>query len=248
MVERDDAVLEVRIHHLRRGLAIKGILAGEGVVIDTAHLVEVGAGVEFATLELLGGHEEDRSHHRLLLVHRLHRGRPAELGEAEIEDFELKFPRGLPDHHDVGRLDVAVDDVVRLRGDEGLEGLINHLGEILLGQDTTGHRLVEGLALEQFHHDETALLILPHVEDSDDVGVVQARERLSFGDQFVRRFLHLILGRIRGGEHALDGDFPLELGIEGLEDRAQSAFADLIADFIAFAHKVSDSGSAREGK
>ncbi len=74
------------------GLSVEGILSGEGVVIHAAHLVKVGARVEFPAFELLGAHEEDRAHDRLLLVHRLDRGRLAELGEAEVEDLELVFP------------------------------------------------------------------------------------------------------------------------------------------------------------
>ena len=143
---------------------------------------------------------------------------------------------------------MLVDDIVRLGGDERLEGLVDHFGEILLRQHPPGDGLVEGLALQQFHDDEAALFVLPHVEDGDDVGVVQAGERLRLGDQLVGRFLDLFLGRVRGGKNPLDGDLALELGIESLVDRAKSAFADLIADFIAFAHRFSDSEAARRGR
>ncbi len=47
-----------------------------------------------------------------------------------------------------------MDHVVRLRRDERLHRLVDHLGEVLLGENAAGHGLVEGLAIEQFHHDE----------------------------------------------------------------------------------------------
>ena len=84
-------MLQVRVHDLRRSVAIEGILSGQSVIENAAHLVDVCSGVEFPAFELLRCHEKDRPKDRVLLIHGLHGRRLAEFGETEIEDLDLKF-------------------------------------------------------------------------------------------------------------------------------------------------------------
>ena len=57
LLQRFDLMLEMGIHHLGCGFPVKGVNTGQGVVVDTAHGIHVGALVERSSFELLGCHE-----------------------------------------------------------------------------------------------------------------------------------------------------------------------------------------------
>src|SRR5690606_26021340 len=86
-------------------VALEGRAPGQELVEQAAHGVEVGAAVDVETLRLLGREVAGGAHHRLRLGHR--RGgvgqRP---GDPEVHDLD----RALVGDHDVGRLDVPVDE------------------------------------------------------------------------------------------------------------------------------------------
>ena len=130
-----------------------------------------------------------------------------------------------------------MDDIVRLGRDEGLHRLVDDFGKVLLREDAALHGLVERFTLEQFHYDKTARFILPHVEDGDDVRVIEAREGLCLRDEFVGRLFDLVLCRLLGREHSFDRHFALELGVERLVYGTEASFADLLADFVAVTHR-----------
>jgi len=118
-----------RVEQQRRGGPVEGLAARRHLVEHDTEGENVAARVEVPALRLLGRHVGDRSDGRagarqLLLARDRGRERgvgalpPAlardQLGEAEVEHFRLA-PRG---HEDVGGLDVAVDDPLRVSGVE----------------------------------------------------------------------------------------------------------------------------------
>ena len=108
-LEGGDGVGEVGSHDSWGGIGGKRVETGEGVVVEAAHRIHVGALVEGVALELLGGHEMDRAEDGVAVVDGLQGGVGGELGEAEVDDLDLELSAGEPDDHDVGRFEVAVD-------------------------------------------------------------------------------------------------------------------------------------------
>ncbi len=126
-------------------------------------------------------------------------------GDAEVEDLQ---PPVLIDHQ-IGRLDVAVDDA-------GLVGVcepgaqLRHQLELLRQRQRRLplDLLCERLAPDVLHHDERRTLELAGVVDVDDVGVVQRGKRAGF----TRESLAEIAG-VEGGVQQLEGDEPVRVRV-----------------------------------
>jgi hypothetical protein len=96
-----------------------------------------------------------------------------ELGEPEVEDLDVVGATLPLAQHDVGRLDVAVNDPARVRLAEALEHLRRDRHEVREAQaGPPTHEAVERVAGDVLHHDEGASVDAPEVVDRDDVGVL----------------------------------------------------------------------------
>ena len=105
-----------------------------------------------------------------------------ELGQAEVENLHL--PR-LGDE-DVRRLDVAMDDALRVRGAERFGDLhrqVEHGVELQLRRDALAKRL----PLEQLHHDEGLAVVLFDVVNRADVRMVQCGGRARLAAEPIER-------------------------------------------------------------
>src|SRR4029077_4464202 len=91
----------------------------------------------------------------------------AQLRQAEVEDFRSPL-RG---QEDVRRLDVAVDDALVMRGLEPVTDLKSDGEEFCEGK-ALGMRareaVMQGIAVQQLHHDERLPLILFDLVDRAD--------------------------------------------------------------------------------
>ena len=99
--------------------------------------------------------------------------------ETEVEHFGAAVARD----DDVGRLDVAMDDAVRVRDGKGrcdLDGIIQSRGN---RQGPLGEQPVERRAVHQLHRDERRSGILADLVDRDDVGMVQCGRRLRLANE-----------------------------------------------------------------
>lgn len=99
-------------------------------------------------------------------------------------------------HHDVLRLDVAVDDAFGVGFGDGRSQLFHDIDRFFLEQRSScPYDLFEGASRHEFHHDIMMSLIIAHVVDFDDVGMSQRRGGLCF--PLKAQDAHRIGGKIR---------------------------------------------------
>ena len=184
--------------------------------------------IDLATFDLLGRHIARRADQHVDLRERQTHAGPAAFGDAsnsEVEDFQPP----LLIHHEVRRLDIAVDDA-------GLVGLrqpgaqLGHELELLrhrqggLPLDHLGKRL----AADVLHHDERRILELAGVVDVDDVGVVQGGQ----GTRLAGEPLAKLVGVERRVQQ-FERDETIGVGVEGEVEIAHPASPDEALDFVA---------------
>ena len=110
----------------------------------------------------LGGHLRDHRGLRLL---------PG-LRQAEIEHLNP----ALISHHDVGWLEVAMDDALLVRCSQGIRQVNGNLEDPLDRQITSGDHPREGLSLDQLHGEKLDPVRLLHRVNRHDVRMVEGRE------------------------------------------------------------------------
>src|SRR6185295_18732049 len=92
------------------------------------------------------------------------------LGQAEVE--HLQVPVGA--QHEVGRLQVAVNDVACVSGAQGVAELHAHPDHRLRGQSTAAKRRGQAFPGGVLHHDPGGFGRLHYVVDGGDVRMVEA--------------------------------------------------------------------------
>ena len=224
-------MLEVAGDEVGDRFAFDGAVAGEQVVEDAAHRIDVGAGVERLVAELLGGDVEDRAVDGLVAFHALHGRLGHEAREAEIEDLVLPRPAGEARAHDVLRFQVAVDHPRLVRGDQRLQRLLRGVGELVHAERGVLDDGIERLAVHEFGDDVGTLVVHAEIVDREDVGMLDRGEGHRLAPEALGA-LGIVEHRLRRTP-ALDGHEPLQLEIPGLEDRSGAARADGAADLVA---------------
>lgn len=211
-------LLDGLAHGFERGRAGEGHGAGQEFVEDHAQAVNVGGGGEAfgAALGLLGRHVGGRAEH---LAGQREAGVVADAaGEAEVDD--LRLARGV--EHDVGGLEVAVEDAV-------LMGVMHRAGGP--GQERGGgagvpaqtrQGLREALAFHMAHGKIRPAFVFADFIDRHDVGMLQA----GGGFGFRLEAAHLGLGGELAGADELQGDDAVEADLPGLIDGAHAAGAN----------------------
>ena len=148
----------------------------------------------------------------------------AELGQPEVHDLGLALRRD----HDVGALDVAVDDALVM----GLAQAGGHLAGDLQGllrlQRSAPELVLERLAVHELHGDIGPVLVLADLVDGADVRVVQGRGGLGLDEETLFE-----VGRVHEvRRQELQGHRPLELEVLGLVDDPHAAVAELLDDLV----------------
>ena len=155
------------LHGHAQGIgAVEGQLARGGLVQHDAERVDVAGGGELLALRLFRRDIVRRAQHGRRLRH------DRVLGARDAEVHDLHVAVGL--HHDVLRLDVAVDDVQVVRHRQGLAHLRADLGHLAL---VDGAALVDGrlqvAAAHELHDDVVRAVVLAPVVHVHDVGALQ---------------------------------------------------------------------------
>ena len=213
--------VEDLVDERRDRLARKRPRAGQKLVEHDAQREEIGPAVDLLAPDLLGRHVGRASDH---LARPRHVGarRGGELSDAEVGHLHA----AVFGDQDVAGLDVAVDDVPLVGVRQGLGGLADDrdLGrerELLSAAEVPRERP----ALDVLHGDEVEVAVAAHVEDGDDVGMLQAAGELRLLEE-----AGLDLGRrlsARGlGVDRLDRDRPVDLGVMRQVDDAHRPLAE----------------------
>ena len=195
----------------------------------------VGPEVARFSARLLRRHISERSQDRSRLRQRVFRyrggrhaaGRRAALGQAEVQDLGPS----LRADHDVGGLQVAVHDSLGVRRGQSIGDLHGNRQQLGNGQRSAGHRLPQGLAFDQLHHDVGHASRIAHVVDGDDVGMVERGRRPSFLNEAIRG----------AGRQYFDGDGPRQPRIARAVHLPHSSGAQRSFDLVR-----TQPGAARE--
>ncbi len=184
------------MHHGAQRLTRERLLAREQFVQHHGHGKQVGTPVDLLAHELLGAHVERRADERPLL-------RQCRIGH--VSDAEVgQLDRRIPGHHDIGRLDIAVDHAVVMGASQGLADVRADCGsgfrrEIAPVLD----QVPQVAALEEFHCDIGDAFFLARVVDRNDIGMVQGARGARLAQEpfhhfaCVRgRFEHVAPGRL----------------------------------------------------
>ena len=218
------------------------VVGGEGhhprehVIEENSDRVHVDALVELLALDLLRGEAGGRPEH--VLLGDVRRARH-QLREAEVEDLDVVRPALPLAEHEVGGLDVAVDDPPRVGLTEPLEHLRRDRHEVRQAEPLAAlDEALEGLPGDVLHDDVRPAVEGSVVVDRDDIGVLkraqppglslEARERLRVADP-VR------------GQH-LEHNLAVGVGLARLVDHAHSASAEATLDQIAAGEDRADQG------
>ena len=147
------------------------------------------------------------------------------LGQPEIQHLHAAVAR----HHDVLRLQIAVDDPQRVRRRDPLGRLRGDIEQPAQRQRPAVDDGPEGFALHQLRDDVGLPVVLADIVDRDDVGMIERGERPGFLLEPLPA--HGIARDVRRQD--LDGDGPVQPLIARPPDFAHAAFAELIENFVA---------------
>ena len=159
--------------------------------------------------------------------------RRIDLGQPEIQHLGVTAPG----QEDVGRLDVAMDDALGMRRVQRIRHLDAHPEKRAHLHPAARDRLLQRLALQQFHRQVRPPLVVADFVDCADIRMIQRgrRPRLAAKPHQRIRILHQVIGQ------ELDGGESLELHVPRPVHHAHSAAAKLLQ------HLVVGDRSANEG-
>ena len=240
LLQRRDLVAQVRCHHFHPGRPIEWIASGQRMVINATDGIHVGPRIQGGPLKLLGAHEENRAKHRIRGFQMVERGGLDQLGQAEINDFDLELAGGQPSEHQVAGFQVAVHQIELMGGDEGFLGLQGQFTKVRPSQRGPLDEFIQRFAADQFHHHIGPILIGPHVVNRDDVRMLQQRQRTGFLDDLLRG--GLALGGFALLLDALDGHLAVHAGVKRPIHRAHAALANFFPDFVTLFHEPVEVG------
>jgi hypothetical protein len=248
------AALEDLADQALAGGRVEGALAIEGLVEGHAERVDVGADVDAAAGEHLGGDVGEGADHRagdgdlggerwgVLEVRELRelfgrwgslkiriavRGGVALADEAEVDEAGAAVVAD----QDVAGLEVAVDEADGVGGGEALADLAEDADDLAPAPRRGGEPGVEGGAGDVLHHQKELLAVDVDVVDRHDVGVREAGEPLRFAQQ--AEAAAVAAGRVGLRVEQLEGDRALELGVVGEVDDAHAALSQGALEGVA---------------
>src|ERR1700680_465992 len=141
----------------------------------------------------------------------------AELCQAEVQNLGVP---ALGDEN-VRRLNIAVNDAVRVGGVERVGNLDPQIKQLWQGQWALGDALPESRTIEILHRDETPVLRLTDFVDHAEVGMIQAGSRTRFPSKSLQH--HWVLGHQLGQE--FKSHEPAQLDVLSLVNHTHAATA-----------------------
>ena len=171
-------------------------------------------------------------------------GRRQYLGDAEVEDLHLQRAVRLRYQLNVLRLEIAVDNPLRVDGAEGPAHLVGNERHLRRVHRAPSDELAERLALEELH-DEVGLAAgrLAEVQDLDDVLV---RDHVDGARLVEEAGDDVGIGRQDGVEQ-LDGDPAPHDRVLGQADHPHRPLPELLDDPVVPDHLVGKGGRSHLG-
>ena len=176
----------------------QGPLAGQAFDEHQSPAVQIRGRRKHLALDLFGRHVRGRAREHIFVGHR-HVVCVSLLLEdprdAKVEHHGAATVATRRDH-DVGRLQVAVNDALRVRTRERFEHLKHQVFRLFRRQRTLV--LQDGFerrALDELEHDVELVFQLPRVDEPHDVGVLELRDELHFA--LKTRRLHMADGALQ---------------------------------------------------
>ncbi|GAQ55160.1 hypothetical protein a10_04981 [Streptomyces acidiscabies] len=206
---------------LDQGLGVR-LLALQEVQRDQPYGEQVGREVRVGAQELLGGDvargadDEVRvGEARLAQAHR-----DAEVGQAQARACRTRRLQ-----EDVRRFDVAVDDALGVHGGEAGQQLVDQDADERRREGAVvAYQVDQGAARDQVHREEDLVVVGGPARRGEDVRVVDAQGL--FADEPQQGVGVALL-------EDLGGDVPSAAVVPGAPDRADSAAADRVDEFVA---------------
>ena len=138
--------------------------------------------------------------------------------------------RGAPGcvDQDVGRLEVAMQDMVLMGVLHGQGDLLHELGRPSRGRVALGDRLGQARPLDEPHAEVVLPVSLANFVDGHDRGMVEAGGSLGLGTETANLG---VVGELTGQDH-LEGDHAIQAELPCLEHHAHATAGDLAKDLI----------------
>jgi hypothetical protein len=200
--------------------ADKRLAARQELVAHRADGEDVAAGVDLLSRHLFRRHVIERADQHAGLRHpRLGQPRNAEI--QHLQDVVAV-------DHQVGGLDVAVDDARLVRVAEAGAQLRNDL-ELTKERNRRAalDDLAQRLPVDVLHGNKRLALVLADVEDGDDVGVTELGDRAGLACEADAQVVVVRFAQ------ELDRDLTLEHRVPGQEQRTHAALADALDNQVA---------------
>jgi hypothetical protein len=131
-------------------------------------------------------------------------------------------------HEDIGGLDVAMNNALRMSSVEGIGDFDGELQQDIGLKRVAGDLVLEGHAFEILHDDEGLAGGFVDFMDGADVGVIQRRGGAGFTLEAFERLR--VGGDVRGKE--FESDEAAKLDVFGLVNNAHAAAAQLVDDAV----------------
>ncbi len=233
LARRNDRLQQVLGQDAHEAVGVERNHAGQHVVHDAAHRVDVHAVIGRLPLRLLGRHVLGRSedHPGLRQPRAVVVVGADDLRDPEVQHLhEVRAPLAL-NQEDVLRLHVAVDDPLPVRGAQPLGDLHEDAARAAPRQRALGPQgAPQVLPLQELHRDvDQAVAGLPEVRDVDDVLVADARGAL----RLLQEARDQLGTAAQIGEEDLQRDALADDRMLGLVHRAHAPLAHLADDPVA---------------
>ena len=234
---RHRRLIDDLVHHGGHVLSVKGLLPGDQLVENYAQREDVRPPVHGLTFDLFRRHVGWRAQD---LTGERHAGFSGEhLGDAKISHL---YHSAFQDH-DVGRLDVAMDNVVAMGVVERARHLLEDRDDGLDREDAFFvQQLPKRYPVQELHGEVEDAVVFAEVMNGDDVRVGERAGRLRLA--LKARFVILVFAVGEAfGPHRLDGDLAIDQGIEAFVHYSHRPAPDLPGDLVpaCFEHEGSAS-------
>jgi hypothetical protein len=218
-----DGTVQQRNEHDSGVRPFERTLAGRHLVDEDAERKDVAARVDRISHQLLGRHVGERADD-LALARLLDAWQPRRLdvlGEAEVEHLHAAVGAD----HDIGRLEVAMDDPPGVRRGERLGDGNRNRQQLVELESARRNQPVERRPLHQLHRDEGNVVRFLDGVNGDDIGMVQRRDGARFTGEAAA-----VLAVV--GLENFQRDVALEARIAGPVDLAHTPDAEEGNDFV----------------